>query len=97
MHNPIRPVEEPVQQVRIEDPDFSFDETCPQVAIAIEAQIGGDDASDDFIEEKLHSNVRSPSTDSMTGPYCLSNGRALISLALSRLVWPVLALVQLQV
>jgi hypothetical protein len=38
------------------------------LAAAIEAQIDCDDASDDFIKEKLHSNIRSSSTDSMTRP-----------------------------
>jgi hypothetical protein len=31
----------------------------PQFAAAIEAQIDCDDTSDDFIKEKLHSNIRS--------------------------------------
>jgi hypothetical protein len=53
----------------IEVRDFSLDKAIPQFAAAIEAQIDCDDASDDFIKEKLHSNTRSSSTDSMTRPY----------------------------
>jgi hypothetical protein len=34
-----------------------------------DAQIDCNDASDDFIKEKPHSNIRSSSTDSMTRPY----------------------------
>jgi hypothetical protein len=49
----------PVQQVRIEVPDFSLDKAVPQFAVAIDAQIDCDDASDDFIKEKLHSSIRS--------------------------------------
>jgi len=33
---------------------FSLDKAIPQFAAAIEAQIDGDDASDDFIKEKPH-------------------------------------------
>jgi hypothetical protein len=70
----------------------------PQFAAAIDAQIDSDDASDDFIKEKLHANIRSSSTESMTRPYCSSIGRvtAVIALALLGLVWPDLVLVQLQ-
>jgi hypothetical protein len=39
--------------------DFSLDKAIPQFAAAIEAQIDGDDASDDFIKEKPHANIRS--------------------------------------
>jgi hypothetical protein len=35
----------------------------PEVAAAIDAQIDCDDASDDFIKEKLHSNIRSSRDD----------------------------------
>jgi hypothetical protein len=45
----------PVQKVGTEVPDFSLDKAIPQFAVAIEAQIDCDDASDDFIKEKLHS------------------------------------------
>src|SRR5262245_48955723 len=41
----------------------------PLFAAAIDAQIDCDDASDDFIKEKLHSNIRSSSADSMATPY----------------------------
>ena len=37
----------------------------PQFAAAIEAQINCDDTSDDFVEEKLHSDIRSSRADSM--------------------------------
>jgi hypothetical protein len=43
--NPIRPVEKITMEVR----DFSLDKAIAQFAAAIEAQIDGDDASDDFI------------------------------------------------
>jgi hypothetical protein len=45
----------PVQKVRTEVPDCSLDKAIPQFAVAIDAQIDCDDASDDFIKEKLHS------------------------------------------
>jgi hypothetical protein len=35
----------------------------PHVAAAIEAQIDCDDAGDDFVKEKLHSNIHSSSTE----------------------------------
>jgi hypothetical protein len=47
---------------------FSLDKAMPHVAAAIEAQIDCDDAGDDFVKEKLHSNIHSSSTDSMTWP-----------------------------
>jgi hypothetical protein len=47
---------------------FSLLKAIPQFAAAIEKQIDCDDASNDFIKEKLHSNIRSSSTDSMTRP-----------------------------
>jgi len=55
--------------------DFSLDKAMPQFAAAIEAQIDCDDASGDFIKEKLHSNILSSSTDPMTRPYYSSIGR----------------------
>jgi hypothetical protein len=64
MNSTIRP---PVQKIRIEDSDFSLDKARPQFAAAIGAQIDRDDASDDFIKKKMHANIRSSSTDSMTG------------------------------
>jgi hypothetical protein len=63
MRNPTRPVQKIIIEVR----DFSLDKAAPQFAAAIEAQIDGDDASDDFIKKKPHANIRSSSTDSMTG------------------------------
>jgi hypothetical protein len=48
--------------------NFSLDKAMPHVAAAIEAQIDCDDAGDDFVKEKLHSNIHSSSTDSMTWP-----------------------------
>ena len=70
----------------------------PQFAAAIDAQIDSDDASDDFIKEKLHPNIRPSRTDSMTRPYYSSIDRvtAVIALAVPGLVWPDLVLVQLQ-
>ena len=59
--NPIRPV----QNIIVEICDFSLDKAIPQFAAAIEAQIDGDDASDDFIKEKPHANIRSK----ITGPF----------------------------
>jgi hypothetical protein len=47
----------------------------PQFAVAIDAQIDCDDAGDDLIKEKLHSNIRSAIIDPMTGPHCSSFGR----------------------
>jgi hypothetical protein len=51
----------------IEGPDFSLDIAVPHCAAAIEAQVDCDDASDDFVKEKLHSNVRASGPGSMTG------------------------------
>ncbi len=51
--NPIRPVKKTI----IEVPDFSLDQAMPQLAAAIDEQIDCDDASDDFIKEKLHSTT----------------------------------------
>jgi hypothetical protein len=44
--------------MRVEVRDFSLGKAIPQFATAIEAQIDCDDASDDFIKEKPHSNIR---------------------------------------
>jgi hypothetical protein len=60
MNNTMRP---PVQKIGVEVRNFSLDKAIPQFAAAIEAQIDCDDASDDFIKEKLHANIRSPSTN----------------------------------
>jgi hypothetical protein len=91
MSEPIRPVEkQPVQNVATGVVrDFSLDEALPQSAAAIDAQIDRDDASDDFIKEKPHANIR----PSRARPYRPSIGRVI---ALPGLVWPDLVLVQLQ-
>jgi hypothetical protein len=47
-----------IYDVTAEDPDFSLDKAVPQLAVAIDAQIDGDDASHNFIKKKLHSNIR---------------------------------------
>ena len=59
----------PVQKVGIEVRDFSLDQAMPQLAAAIEEQIDCDEASDDLIKEKLHSDIRASSADSMTKLY----------------------------
>jgi hypothetical protein len=59
--NPIRPVRKIIVEVR----DFSVDKAIAQFAAAIEAQIDGDDASDDLIKEKPLANIRSE----VTGPF----------------------------
>jgi hypothetical protein len=62
-------VQDPVYRISTEGPDFSLGKAMPQYAVAIDTQIDRDDASDDFIKEKLHSNIRSAIIDPMTGPY----------------------------
>jgi hypothetical protein len=52
VNSTIRP---PVEKIRIEDRDFSLGKAMPQFADAIETQIDCNDASGDFIKEKLHS------------------------------------------
>jgi hypothetical protein len=61
--NPARRVEkQPVQKITIEGVrDFSLDKAIAYSAAAIDAQIDRDDASDNFIKEKLHANIRSSS------------------------------------
>jgi hypothetical protein len=67
MSNNSRPVyEQPIYKIIIPVRDLSLNEAVPQFAAAIDAQIDCDDASDDFITEKLHSNIHSSNTDSMT-------------------------------
>jgi hypothetical protein len=63
MSNPARRVEkQPVQKITIGGVhDFSLDKAIPYSAVAIDAQIDRDDASDNFIKEKLHANIRSSS------------------------------------
>ena len=46
-------------QDEVEVRDFSLNKAIPQFAAAIVTQIDCDDASNDFIKEKLHSNIRS--------------------------------------
>jgi hypothetical protein len=58
MSNPIRAS---VYKIRSVKPNFSLDKAIPQLAAAIDAQINCDDASDNFIKEKPHSNIRSSS------------------------------------
>src|SRR5215510_14618232 len=70
MSNNFRPVyEQPIYKIIIEVRNLSLDKAIPQFAAAIDTQIDCDDASDDFIKKKLHSNIRRSSTDSMTQPY----------------------------
>jgi hypothetical protein len=65
MSNPARAVEDqPVQKITVVVHDFSLDKAVLYSAPAIEAQIDCDDASDDFIKEKLHARIRSSSADS---------------------------------
>ena len=67
MNNHLRPVyEQPIYKIIIEIRDFSSDKAIPQFAAAIDAQIDRDDASDDFVKEKLHADIRSSSADPMT-------------------------------
>ena len=46
----------------------------PERAAAIEAQIDGDDPSENFIKEKLHSRIRSSRPDAMTASSCSPTG-----------------------
>jgi hypothetical protein len=52
--------EQPVQNITAAKDvrDSSLDKAGPKRAAAIEAQIDRDDASENFIKEKLHSKVR---------------------------------------
>jgi hypothetical protein len=63
MRNPARRVEnQPVEKTTVDVVhDFSLDEAIPYFAVAIDAQIDRDDASDNFIKEKLHASIRSSS------------------------------------
>src|ERR1022692_4515984 len=63
MRNPARRVEnQPVKKITTGVVrDFSLDQAIPYSAPAIDAQIDRDDASDSFIKEKLHANIRSSS------------------------------------
>ena len=53
----------PVDGIRTVGRDFPLGQAIPEDAVANDAQIGRDDASDNFIEEKLHSNIRASNTD----------------------------------
>jgi hypothetical protein len=98
-NRPIRPVyEQRIYKIIIEVRDFSLDKAMPQLAAAIDTQIDRDDASDDFIKEKLHSNIRASRTDPITRPYCSSIGRVRgpgADMHQRYLVWPDLVLVRL--
>jgi hypothetical protein len=60
MSNNFRPVyEQPIYNIIIPVRDLSLDKAIPQFAAAIDAQIDCDDASDDLIKKKPHSNVPS--------------------------------------
>jgi hypothetical protein len=73
MSNNFRPIyEQPIYKIIIPVRDFSLDKAKPQFAAAVDAQIDCDDASGDFIKEKLHSNIHSSSADSTTRPDALS-------------------------
>jgi hypothetical protein len=102
MRNPnrrvLKQVQNPVDRIRTVGRDLSLGKAMPQFAVAIDAQIDRDDAGDDFIKKKLHSNIRRSSTHPMTRPYSPSIGTVSgdIASALSGLVWPDLVLVQLQ-
>jgi hypothetical protein len=63
MRNPARRVEkQPVQKITAAViHDFSLDKAIPYSAVAIDAQIDRDDASDNFIKEKLHADIHSSS------------------------------------
>ncbi|MEH2567306.1 hypothetical protein [Bradyrhizobium sp. AZCC 2289] len=63
MRNPARRVEnQPVQKITAAVVrGFSLDKAIPYFAVAVDAQIDRDDASDNFIKEKLHANIRSSS------------------------------------
>jgi hypothetical protein len=67
MNKLLRTVEkQPVQEISIEVDDSSLGKAMPQDAAAIGEQIDRDGASDDFVKEELHANIRSSSTR----PYC---------------------------
>jgi hypothetical protein len=76
MSNPNRRVQKQVQdpgyRIRVVGRDLSLGKAIPQFAVAIDAQIDRDDASDDFTKEKLHSNIHSSSTDPIPGRITLN-------------------------
>jgi hypothetical protein len=68
MSNNFRPVyKQPIYNIIIPVRDLSLDKTVPQLAAAIDAQIDSDDASDDFIKEKLHSKIRAGGAEAGEG------------------------------
>ncbi|MEO8317397.1 MAG: hypothetical protein ABI561_03650 [Bradyrhizobium sp.] len=86
MKDQILPVYEPVyniKEITRDERDLSLDKAITQFAAAIEEQIDRNDASDDFIKEKLHANIRTSSAGSMTGPYYRSIGRGTAVIALA--------------
>src|SRR6516162_7117919 len=77
MSDSFRPVyEQPIYKIIIPVRDLSLDKAIPQFAAAIDAQIDCDDASDDFIKEKLHTDIRStpPSDNPLRPPTAASAG-----------------------
>jgi hypothetical protein len=67
-------VQNPVDHIGVKGLDFPLGKAEPNFANGIDGQIDRDDASDDFIKEKLHSNFRS--SNAMTRPQDSSIGRA---------------------
>jgi hypothetical protein len=55
-----------VQNIFTLELGFSFDKAIPESAAAIDAKIDRDDASDNFIKEELHANIRSSGAARMT-------------------------------
>ena len=77
--------------------DFALGQAIPQGAVANDAQIGRDDTSDDFIKEKLHSNIRVSNTDPIPAVFVpIDRFPAVIATILPGLVWLGSALVQLR-
>jgi hypothetical protein len=101
LNSPLRRgCEQPVQKITTAEDvrDSSLDKARPKRAAAIEAQIDRNDASENFIEEKLHSKNPLIKSRCDAGPSCppgvgASCGHALSLLGLVR---SDLALVQLQ-
>jgi hypothetical protein len=97
MSNPARRVEnQPFQNITIGAiGDFSLGKAVPDDAVAIDAQIDRDDASDNFIKEKLH--ICSSSHWLHDRLYAaIGRVTAVIALGLPGLVSPDLGLVQWQ-
>jgi hypothetical protein len=68
----------PVQKTGIEVRDFSLDRPCQSLRLQFEEQTDCHDASDDFIEEKLYSSIRSSGADrwhAQTSPRALTAPR----------------------